>query len=166
MLASAPAPEVNLDRPAYANRGFQYWRQLEDQRVLVGGWRDTAVDAERGYVEEPTPGVQAALEAHLRALSVTVPVERRWAGIMGFTPDGLPLVGEVPGFAGVYICGGYTGHGMGFAFECARLLRDQLVNGSAPPAWLSPGRAWPARDGSAQEAVAEQLQGSREDQVP
>ena len=26
-------------RPAYARRGYQYWRQRADGRVLVGGWR-------------------------------------------------------------------------------------------------------------------------------
>ena len=51
------------------------------------------------------------LERHLRQLGVEEPVTHRWAGTMGFTDDELPLVGAVPGMPGVYVCGGYTGHG-------------------------------------------------------
>jgi glycine/D-amino acid oxidase-like deaminating enzyme len=46
---------------------------------------------------------------------------------MGFTENELPLVGHVPRHPGVHVCGGYSGHGMGFAFQCARQLADQLA---------------------------------------
>ena len=45
---------------------------------------------------------------------------------MGFTEDGLPLVGPVEGMKNVYVCGGYNGHGMGFAFLSAKKLVDSL----------------------------------------
>jgi glycine/D-amino acid oxidase-like deaminating enzyme len=50
----------------------------------------------------------------------------RWAGIMGFTESGLPLVGPVGGMKGVYSCAGFNGHGMGFAFMSAKRLSDSL----------------------------------------
>lgn len=34
-----------------------------------------------------------------------------WTGIMGFSRDGSPWVGGVPGKEGLFLCGGYTGHG-------------------------------------------------------
>jgi glycine/D-amino acid oxidase-like deaminating enzyme len=46
---------------------------------------------------------------------------------MGFTADELPLVGELGGRPGVYVCGGYSGHGMGFAFDCARRVAEALT---------------------------------------
>src|SRR5207302_7830856 len=48
MLASAPWRTAVATRPVYAEWGFQYWRQLDDGRVLVGGFRNRAVDAEVG----------------------------------------------------------------------------------------------------------------------
>jgi glycine/D-amino acid oxidase-like deaminating enzyme len=35
-----------------------------------------------------------------------------WSGIMGYSRDDHPWVGAVPGRPGVYLSGGYTGHGM------------------------------------------------------
>ena len=141
MLATVPTTVPLVFRPAYADRGYQYWRQRADGRVLVGGYRNHFLDAERTSSDSTSAEVQALLDRHLdligaRGLTVT----HRWAGTMGFSPDGLPLCGAVPGRAGVYVCGGYTGHGFGFAPECARRLAEQLRGGVAPPAWLDPAR--------------------------
>jgi glycine/D-amino acid oxidase-like deaminating enzyme len=141
MLLTAPVADQVADRPVYSDRGYRYWRQLADGRVTLGGWRNTAFDDEVGFDDQPTTAVQARLDAHLRGvLGVDAPVERRWAGTMGFTPDRLPLVGPVPGLPGVFVCAGYSGHGMGFAFEAARLLVDHVVDGSPLPGWLLPNR--------------------------
>jgi glycine/D-amino acid oxidase-like deaminating enzyme len=48
MLASAPVGATVFARPAYANRGYRYWRQRADGRLLVGGWRDVAAEDEVG----------------------------------------------------------------------------------------------------------------------
>ena len=138
MLASAPFAERVVDRPTYADHGYQYWRQLPTGEVLVGGYRDRAQEQEVGFGLGTTKLVQGHLERHLRDLGVTTPVTHRWAGTMGFTPDSLPLVGRLrPGLA---ICAGFTGHGMGFAHLCARVLVDHLLGGPPPPKWLDPGR--------------------------
>ena len=140
MLLTAPVPGMVADRPVYSDRGYRYWRQLPDQRLALGGWRNTAFAEEVGFDDQPTPRIQDRLDAHLRALGVDVPVERRWAGTMGFTPDRLPLVGAVPGRPGVFVCAGYSGHGMGFAYEAARLLVDHVLEGAPVPGWMAPSR--------------------------
>jgi len=81
---------------------------------------------EIGYDEEPTPGIQKHLEAQLKRLSPSAKVDQRWAGIMGFTESGLPLIGPVDGMPNVYLCAGYNGHGMGFAFMSAKQLVQTL----------------------------------------
>ena len=144
MLATAPVGRVVADRPVYSQHGFRYWRQVGNGPLLLGGWRDTAMDTEVGYDDNPTPGIQARLDAHLGELGVKVPVVRRWAGTMGFTPDGLPLVGAAPGRPRTWLCAGYSGHGMGFAFLAARLLVARLGGGAALPAWMDPARFRPA----------------------
>ncbi len=42
MLSTAPAPEVSIPRPVYSRYGYDYWQQLPDQRVVIGGCRDNS----------------------------------------------------------------------------------------------------------------------------
>lgn len=131
MLASAPMSRSVCDIPTYSHFGYRYWRQLPSGEVLIGGWRDTAMAAEISYDDQPTPAIQEHLDYHLAALTATghqtgVKATHRWAGIMGFTESGLPLVGPVDGMRNVYICAGFNGHGMGFAFMSARQLVELL----------------------------------------
>ncbi len=126
MLASAPELAPICDLPTYSHFGYRYWRQLPGGEVLVGGWRDTALAVEVGYVEQPTDAIQARLEAQLRRMGAETAVTHRWAGIMGFTESRLPMVGPADGMPNVYICAGFNGHGMGFAFISAKRLIDSL----------------------------------------
>ena len=133
MLATAAAGPV-FARPSYANRGYRYWRQTSDGRVLVGGWRDTAVDEEVGEEERATEVIQKQLDAFLRQHHVTSAVTHRWAGTMGFSHDALPYVGRAG--AQVYVCGGFTGHGMAFGPACAELVATLISTGAHPDAHL------------------------------
>jgi gamma-glutamylputrescine oxidase len=128
MLASAPIPRPVCDLPTYSHNGYRYWRQVAGGEVLVGGWRDTSMDTEIGYDEHPTPGIQAHLNAQLERLSPGAKATHRWAGIMGFTESGLPMVGPVAGMPNVHICAGFNGHGMGFAFISAKHLVAALIS--------------------------------------
>jgi glycine/D-amino acid oxidase-like deaminating enzyme len=127
MLATAPVGRRVFERPAYANRGFRYWRQRSDGRILVGGWRDTAVDEEVGEEERATDRVQRQLDGFLRSHAPEARVTHRWAGIMGFSHDALPYVGQLD--SGVWVNAGFTGHGMAFATATGELLAD-AVRGS------------------------------------
>lgn len=138
ILATAPEAARVAERPVYSDHGYRYWRQLKSGEVLCGGWRNLAFEEESGYSLETTPRLQRAIEQHLRELRVKAPVSHRWAGTMGFTPDGLPLVGRAR--EGVYVMAGFNGHGLAFAFNCARLLADHLAGGPPPPGWLESAR--------------------------
>jgi glycine/D-amino acid oxidase-like deaminating enzyme len=133
MLATAPAPPI-FARPAYARRGYQYWRQTQDGRVIVGGWRDTAVEREVGEDEHTSDEIQARLDAFLRAHGISAEVTHRWAGTMGFSHDALPYVGRTG--ARLFVCGGFTGHGMAFGPACAEMVATLVATGSHPDADL------------------------------
>ena len=145
MLATEPFPRRILPAPVDADFGFEYFRQLPDGRLLVGGGRRAALDAELTYAERPTDPVQGAIETFFfscfpeaRSLKIT----HRWAGIMGFSCDELPSVGPVPGTANVYAAAGYHGHGLAFAVASARAVAEMMTRGrsSLPDDLFRPAR--------------------------
>ena len=58
-------------------------------------------------------------------------MSHRWAGVVGYSGDSLPYVGEVPGRPGLYVSGGYSGVGNVPGFMCGRDLADTIA-GSGP----------------------------------
>lgn len=140
MLASTPVPAF-IPCPVYAEWGHRYWRQRDDGAVLVGGFRHRAMDEEVGFELATTARLQGHLDGQLRELGVSAGVTHRWSGTMGFSEDGLPLAGRVPGHHRVHLCAGYTGHGMGFAVHAAQALSRHMLEHAALPSWLEADRS-------------------------
>jgi glycine/D-amino acid oxidase-like deaminating enzyme len=121
MLATAPTDEVSVPRPVYLRDGYEYWQQLPDGRVAVGGFRDVGGADEETEDSSPTAPVQAAIERLLRErIGVSAPVTARWAATVGYTRSGLPFVGQVRD--GVLAAGGYCGTGNVVGALCGRAL--------------------------------------------
>jgi glycine/D-amino acid oxidase-like deaminating enzyme len=133
IIATAPAPEV-LKQACYCDDGFEYFQQLPDGRFVLGGYRNLAFDEERTYADHTTPTIQNALEVflaqHFPEL-IDVPIERRWAGTMAFTPDGLPLVGRLRRDDRIAFAVGFNGHGLGLGIMVAERLLSELAGGDA-----------------------------------
>lgn len=130
MLATAPTDEVRVPRPVYARWGYEYWQQLPDGRIALGGFRDVGGEGE--WTAEALPGdvVQARLERFLRErIGVRAPVTHRWAGCVGFTPNGLPLLEEVR--PGVWVTGGYSGTGNVIGALCGRAAAELALTGAS-----------------------------------
>jgi gamma-glutamylputrescine oxidase len=127
VLATEPLAEQLFACPHYARQGFDYWQQLPDGRIVLGGFRDFSILTEMTDDETTTEPIQEALDAFLRELLGYMPrVTHRWAGIFGLTQDLLPLVGPVPGHDGVWIAAGYSGHGNVLGLMCGELVASAL----------------------------------------
>lgn len=134
MFSTAPLKKKLLDKLCYANYGFEYFRQLPDHRLLLGGARQLFLDEESGYGEAVTARVQNTLEDYLKdhfPEAAGVAIERRWSGIMAFTEDGLPYLGELPKQPGVYCAVGCNGHGLGWSMTLGRLAASITQGGQA-----------------------------------
>jgi gamma-glutamylputrescine oxidase len=136
MVATRPLDRPPLDGPAHSQFGFMYFRPTPDGRIVLGGGRLEHLEAEYTDTEETTPGVQATLDTFLDSELGLDPrcASLRWAGIMGFSADRLPVVGEVPGRPGLHVSGGYSGVGNVEGFHCGRLVADLIATGAAVPA--------------------------------
>ncbi|HUZ82164.1 MAG TPA: FAD-binding oxidoreductase, partial [Gaiellaceae bacterium] len=133
VLATEPLDVRLYERPHYAREGYDYWHQLPDGRLVIGGNRDASLESEYTAVEETTDVVQGRIDALAVQLVGYPPrVTHRWAGIWGTTPDLEPLVGPVPGREGVWIAGGYSGHGNALGLACGDLVARAIL-GEQPP---------------------------------
>ncbi len=128
VLATEPLPDLLYDRPHYARGGYDYWHQLPDRRLVIGGQRDASFATEDTAVEETTPLVQQRLDSLVEQLvGVRPAVTHRWAGIWGTTADLMPLVGPVPGRDAVWVAGGYSGHGNALGLACGDLVARAIL---------------------------------------
>lgn len=134
VIVTEPLDRVLYDRPHYARQGFDYWQQLPDRRIVLGGFRDVSIMDELTDDEVTTPTIQASLEKFMAELVGGPPrISHRWAGIFGLTQDFLPLVGRVPGRDGVWVAGGYSGHGNIPGFACGELVGDAILGDESSP---------------------------------
>ncbi|HEU0335431.1 MAG TPA: FAD-dependent oxidoreductase, partial [Gaiellaceae bacterium] len=133
MIATEPLPEKLFEVPHYGRHGFDYWHQAPDGRILAGGFRDTSLDSEFTADEVTTGPIQAALEEFVADLvGWPLQVEARWAGIFGMILDFLPAVGPVPGVDGVWVAGGYSGHGNVLGYACGKLAAGAIAGDGDP----------------------------------
>jgi glycine/D-amino acid oxidase-like deaminating enzyme len=107
--------------------------------VIIGG--GLAREPDEGLLEFGTTDDTAVNERISRYLREATPryfgsdwgdddpagrVRSEWTGIMGFSPDGFPFVGEVPGEKGLWASCGFQGHGMVLCWMCARALVEMM----------------------------------------
>ena len=142
MLATEPTREITVPCPVYARYGFDYYQQLPDGRIALGGGRDKAMDEEWTSSAEPSPFIQHYLDGVLRdKLSVTAPVAHRWAANVSYTQGGLPVLAEVR--PDVWVIGGYSGTGNAVGALCGRAAA-RLASGDSTEfarLLLNPGTA-------------------------
>jgi gamma-glutamylputrescine oxidase len=133
VIATEPIEEMLFEIPHYGRHGFDYWHQRLDGRIVAGGFRDVSLDTEFTAEEVTTPVVQEALERFVEEhVGRPVRVDYRWAGIFGMVFDFLPVVGRVPDQDGVWIAGGYSGHGNVLGFACGRLVARAILGDHDP----------------------------------
>jgi gamma-glutamylputrescine oxidase len=133
VIATEPLSERLFEVPHYGRHGFDYWHQTPDGRLVAGGFRDVSLQDEFTADEVTTPAVQEALESFVESLlGRRVAVEHRWAGIFGMVFDFLPVVGRVPGQGGLWVAGGYSGHGNVLGFACGRLVAKAILGRRDP----------------------------------
>ena len=109
-----------------------------DGSIIVGGARETFVkdlgswygnvDDSRLINEKAARYFDGYMQRHFRGWEESGAVTKRvWTGIMGYSADDAPWVGKVPGMGGgVWMMGGYTGHGMPAILGSAKAVVEEL----------------------------------------
>jgi D-amino-acid dehydrogenase len=84
----------------------------------------------------------AAARPYLRGWRPADSPEATWAGLRPVSADGLPLIGAVPGRAGLYVATGHAMSGVALAPATAAALAPLVLHGERPPELepFDPGR--------------------------
>ena len=108
--------------------------------MVFGGLRRFGSDAEVGVADDSTISSsisQAFPRMYREFFTDKASVVREWTGIMGFSSDGQPFVGECAPH--IFCAAGFTGHGMPTcpvaADAVAALMLGKPEGAQIPPAW-------------------------------
>jgi glycine/D-amino acid oxidase-like deaminating enzyme len=133
MIATEPVPPV-VEPMVYARWGYEYLQQRPDGRILAGGFSDVDGDASYTDRDDGNSVIWGRVERYLgEELGVSAEVTHRWAGVVGYSDDQLPYVGEAPGRPGLYVAGGYSGVGNVPGFMSGRDLADAIAGHAREP---------------------------------
>lgn len=118
--------------------------QTKRGNILVGGPPEHPAPIAGQFNERPSlweMQFNSAVLTDIMPVLAGLNVIRVWSGAMGITPDGLPCVGKLAPYEGLYLACGYP-NGMSYAPVTARLLAELIVEGesSIPLDTLDPNR--------------------------
>jgi sarcosine oxidase, subunit beta len=117
----------------YADNSAHYWRQTPDGKFVIGGGR--MID-EAGHNSYDRRNSHETLQRMLANVTEVMPmlaslrIVRTWAGIMGFTPDGKPYVGETERISGLVLAAGFNGSGMLWSPVVGLLTAEHIAGDS------------------------------------
>lgn len=109
--------------------------ELEGDVIMGGGLvRGEAEEGLREFGVSDDSGLNQGISEYLRETTARYfgrdwgeddaegRIRQEWTGIMGFSPDGFPFVGEVPNQKGLWVSTSFQGHGMVLCWMCADAL--------------------------------------------
>lgn len=123
-----------------------YLLAFADRRVVVGATRETGA----GFDPVLTAGGLAAVLANALRVApglASARLREQRVGLRPQTPDGLPLLGPVPGCPGLWVATGMGPQGLTIGPLCGRLVADAVLGRplDVDLAPFSPARAMPDR---------------------
>jgi glycine/D-amino acid oxidase-like deaminating enzyme len=133
-------PQISMT----CNNCHEYFR-LHNGRLLAGGMRSSVRGQQKGIINdgEVSPGVYDKLRNFVNTtlpFLENVKFTNTWSGIMCATPDGLPLIGKLPGTENEFILGGFNGYGYSHSLYGSMIIKDLITNGSSDINLFDPGR--------------------------
>jgi glycine/D-amino acid oxidase-like deaminating enzyme len=123
--------------PHSFDHGYEYALVTEDNRLMLGGWRNNSETKELGTYSLDTnkiitQGLKDFARHHYEILE-NLEWDYGWSGIMGASQTSLPFIGPTNSDR-IYACAGYTGHGFSWAHGAAQLLAKIMAGDNITPA--------------------------------
>jgi gamma-glutamylputrescine oxidase len=131
IIVTGPIENLPFRGTFHFDEGFYYFRNLGD-RVLLGGARNKALEAETTTEMDISQTIQEELERFLR--EVVLPgrhytIEHRWSGIMGMGGEKMPILRAVNDH--VFCAVRMSGMGVALAPVVGEKIASLMVEGDA-----------------------------------
>ncbi|KAJ5381993.1 uncharacterized protein N7496_004421 [Penicillium cataractarum] len=120
---------------------FIYQISRKDGSIIVGGAQYTYKDIPDQWHNNPDDGtlinsVEHYFDGYMQRTffgweDSNATVKHIWTGVMGYSADSLPHIGDIPGKPGQFIAAGFNGHGMPVVFLCGKAIA-QMAQHSVP----------------------------------
>jgi glycine/D-amino acid oxidase-like deaminating enzyme len=127
--------QFKVKHPHSFDHGYEYALVTEDNRLMIGGWRNHSESGEVGtYSLETNEYITQGLKdftANHYEIAEDIEWEYSWSGIMGASSTSLPFIGPTNSDR-IFSCAGYTGHGFSWAHGSAELLAKIMAGEPLP----------------------------------
>ncbi len=140
IAVTAPIPSLRSDFPFVIDFSRALYFHREGAGILTGmsnrdeppGW-NTAVDDEwrLHHLESAMERLPMLADAEIMA---------EWAGLYEVTPDDQPILGRLPQADGLYVCAGFSGHGLMHGPGAGLLMAEEMLDGRAHTVDIDPLR--------------------------
>lgn len=118
-----------IHRVMYSPRGYIVPRA--DGRVLIGATVED-VGFNKSVTDEGLDSLKAAaveIAPRLAEFEIT----EKWAGLRPFAADGLPVIGDLPGWENVFVATAHYRNGILLAPKTAQILADRIIDDVESP---------------------------------
>jgi sarcosine oxidase subunit beta len=107
------------------------FKQMQNGTLLIGGAHLAELDLEtqQTQINWRKLAVSARSVLSLFPQLKNVRIVRTWAGIEGFTPDSLPIIGASTQADGLFHCFGFSAHGFQLSPIVGRIMSELVVDG-------------------------------------
>src|SRR5450755_2436909 len=134
-IATRPQPQAIWPQKALiweASERYLYLRTTEDGRVICGGEDEDFADTEKR--DSLTPQKTKRIEKKLHRLfpHLDSRADVSWTGSFGGSPNGIPTIGEIPGYPKCYAVMGYGGNGITFSMLATKLIIATVLGKRLP----------------------------------
>jgi glycine/D-amino acid oxidase-like deaminating enzyme len=136
----AIATKPHCDRPRWldqfllweASDPYLYLRSTRDGRIVAGGEDEPDEAAHRDPRKLRRKAETIARKVGMLLDQPPLEVDYCWSGPFGVTPDGLPIIGEVPGLPGVFTVMGFGGNGITFSQIASEIIAARVSGRNDP----------------------------------
>jgi sarcosine oxidase, subunit beta len=140
IAVTSAIPSLRADFPFVIDFSRSLYFHREGDGILTGmSNRDEAPGFDTSVDEEwRLKHVERAVER--MPLLADAEIAAEWAGLYEVTPDDQPILGALPEVEGLYVCAGFSGHGLMHGPAAGLLLSEEILDGRATTIDIDPLR--------------------------